>query len=93
MKPGDGKHGRPVDIDRIMVRARLQSHLEGLKQRFPMTGYGQDGDRRLSQEAGFSAHLFKPLGFDALRMALGHCESVVRERPRAWKRLDNLHRK
>jgi hypothetical protein len=32
-RQGDGKHGRPVDIDRIMVRARGQSHLEALKKR------------------------------------------------------------
>lgn len=32
---GDGKHGQPVDPDRIMVRARVRSHLEALKKRFP----------------------------------------------------------
>jgi hypothetical protein len=31
----DGKHGQPVDPDRIMVRARLRSHLKALKERFP----------------------------------------------------------
>src|SRR5262249_22963272 len=34
-RQGDGKHGHPVDRDRIMVRARLRNHLEGLKKRFP----------------------------------------------------------
>lgn len=34
-REGDGTYGRPVDPDRIMVRARLRSHLEALKQRFP----------------------------------------------------------
>ncbi|WP_373651958.1 DUF6508 domain-containing protein [Schlesneria sp. DSM 10557] len=34
-RQGDGKHGQPVDLDRIMVRARLRSHLEALKKRFP----------------------------------------------------------
>lgn len=33
-RKGDGGHGRPVDPDRIMVRARLRSHLEALKERF-----------------------------------------------------------
>jgi hypothetical protein len=34
-RQGDGKHGKPVDLDRIMVRARLRGHLEALKKRFP----------------------------------------------------------
>lgn len=32
---GDGKHGRPVDLTRIMVRARTREHLESLVKRFP----------------------------------------------------------
>jgi hypothetical protein len=35
-RKGDGKHGQPVDRDRIMVRARLRSHLTALKERFPV---------------------------------------------------------
>lgn len=34
-RQGDGKHGRPVDVDRIMVRARVREHLTALKQQFP----------------------------------------------------------
>jgi hypothetical protein len=34
-RQGDGKHGQPVDPDRIMVRARVRKHLEALKERFP----------------------------------------------------------
>jgi hypothetical protein len=34
-RQGDGKHGQPVDIDRIMVRARIRGHLEALKKCFP----------------------------------------------------------
>jgi hypothetical protein len=33
-RQGDGKHREPVDKDRIMVRARIRSHLEALKKRF-----------------------------------------------------------
>jgi hypothetical protein len=33
-RQGDGNHGNPVDPDRIMVRARVRSHLEALRQRF-----------------------------------------------------------
>lgn len=32
---GIGKQGQPVDPDRIMVRARVRSHLDALKKRFP----------------------------------------------------------
>jgi signal transduction histidine kinase/CheY-like chemotaxis protein len=35
-----------------------------------MTGYGQDDDRRQSQEAGFDAHLVKPVMLDELRTVL-----------------------
>lgn len=34
-RKGNGKHGQPVDPDRIMVRARVRGHLEALKKRFP----------------------------------------------------------
>lgn len=34
-RKGNGKHGQPVDPDRIMVRARVRDHLEALKRRFP----------------------------------------------------------
>ena len=32
-----------------------------------LTGYGQDEDRRRSEEAGFNGHLVKPVDFDALQ--------------------------
>jgi hypothetical protein len=34
-RQGNGKYGQPVDPNRIMVRARLRSHLEALLTRFP----------------------------------------------------------
>ena len=34
-RQGDGRHGQPVDPNRIMVRARLRTHLESLQNRFP----------------------------------------------------------
>jgi hypothetical protein len=34
-RQGDGRHGRPVDLGRIMVRARVEKHLQALKERFP----------------------------------------------------------
>ena len=35
-----------------------------------MTGYGQDSDRQRSQEAGFDAHLVKPVNLDDLLLLL-----------------------
>jgi CheY-like chemotaxis protein len=35
-----------------------------------MTGYGQDSDRQRSQEAGFDAHLVKPVNLDELLLLL-----------------------
>jgi hypothetical protein len=34
-RQGDGGHSQPVDPDLMMVRARVRSHLEALKRRFP----------------------------------------------------------
>jgi len=34
-RQGDGGHGRPVDVSRVMVRARVREHLDALKARFP----------------------------------------------------------
>jgi len=33
-RQGDGRHDRPLDRDRLMVRARLRAHLEALRERF-----------------------------------------------------------
>jgi signal transduction histidine kinase len=49
--------------------ARLLRRLDGLSQGLRLiavTGYGRDGDRRLSEEAGFDAHLVKPVQIDEL---------------------------
>jgi signal transduction histidine kinase/CheY-like chemotaxis protein len=37
-----------------------------------ITGYGQDADRRRSTEAGFNAHLVKPVSLDALTRLMVH---------------------
>ena len=33
-RKGDGSHGQPVDPMRLMIRARIRPHLEGLKNGF-----------------------------------------------------------
>jgi hypothetical protein len=34
-RKGNGNYGQPIDPDRIMIRARLRSHLDALLKRFP----------------------------------------------------------
>jgi CheY-like chemotaxis protein len=54
-----------------------------------MTGYGQESDRLRSQEAGFDAHLVKPVNLDQLRLLLKqsgrvsstHSTRFIRQRP------------
>ena len=50
-------------------RIRAESWGKGLKL-FALTGWGQDGARRASKEAGFDAHLVKPVDEATLRTAL-----------------------
>ena len=46
-----------------------------------LTGWGQDDDRRKSEEAGFNGHLVKPVDYDKLLDLLGSLgESNVKER-------------
>ncbi len=33
-RQGDGSYGRPIDPDRLMVRARVRGHLQALRKRF-----------------------------------------------------------
>jgi hypothetical protein len=42
-----------------------------------LTGYGQEGDKRRSEEAGFNAHLVKPVALDTLRELLSRAASLA----------------
>ena len=42
-----------------------------------MTGYGKDEDRRRSQEAGFNAHLVKPVNLEDLQVLLTQPDSMA----------------
>jgi len=53
---------------------------------FALTGYGCDNDRRRAWEAGFNAHLVKPVDMDELRTLLAHAESLLQAADRrAWQ--------
>jgi signal transduction histidine kinase/CheY-like chemotaxis protein len=57
------------DVDGYEVARRLRTRLGHDVQLVALTGYGQEADRRRSAEAGFDAHLVKPIvGEDVLRL-------------------------
>jgi CheY-like chemotaxis protein len=45
-----------------------------------LTGWGQESDRRRAHEAGFDAHLTKPVDLDRLGKLLGECTGRNRAR-------------
>jgi CheY-like chemotaxis protein len=47
-----------------------------------MTGYGQDEDRRRSSDAGFNAHLVKPLDLDELHTLVQRFRTAARGQSR-----------
>jgi PAS domain S-box-containing protein len=64
-----------IDGYEIARRCRNEKHFEQTML-VAMTGYGQEEDLRLSREAGFHAHLVKPVKLDDLRLLLDqHWES------------------
>jgi signal transduction histidine kinase/ActR/RegA family two-component response regulator len=64
----------------LEVARRMRQDL-GLKDTLlvALTGYGQDEDRRRSQEAGFDAHMVKPVDLDELHSLLARPPSRARQ--------------
>jgi signal transduction histidine kinase len=61
-------------LDGFAVCRRLRQHPVTARARIiAVTGYTQEEDRRRSREAGFDAHLVKPVDLDALEGLLGPC--------------------
>ena len=62
----------------LEVARRLRQDL-GLRDALlvAVTGYGQEEDKRRSQEAGFNAHLVKPVGLDVLQELLSRATSLA----------------
>jgi two-component system CheB/CheR fusion protein len=58
-----------MDGYEVARRLRAEPSLDGVCL-VALTGYGSEADRRKSTEAGFDAHLVKPVEFDALRRVL-----------------------
>jgi CheY-like chemotaxis protein len=58
-------------MDGYEVARRLRATEHGRRVRLvAVTGYGQDQDVKRAQDAGFDAHLLKPVGLDALARLL-----------------------
>jgi CheY-like chemotaxis protein len=56
-------------MDGYELARRLRGMLNGARL-IAVTGYRQQGDRERSREAGFDAHLVKPVSLDVLHAAL-----------------------
>jgi signal transduction histidine kinase/CheY-like chemotaxis protein len=69
--------GLPGGLDGYEVARRLRAEpgFAGLRL-VALTGYGQDQDRQRSAEAGFDAHLVKPVGVEELREVLAPPQPV-----------------
>jgi PAS domain S-box-containing protein len=65
-------------MDGLEVARRLRQDL-GLKDTLllALTGYGHEEDRRHSQEAGFDAHLVKPVDLDTLHTLLAQAPALA----------------
>jgi signal transduction histidine kinase/ActR/RegA family two-component response regulator len=62
--------GMPI-LDGYEVARRIRAQAWGKRITLvALTGWGQDSDRRRSQEAGFDSHLVKPLDLDKLAQLL-----------------------
>jgi CheY-like chemotaxis protein len=47
-----------------------------------LTGYGQERDRRMSEEAGINHHLVKPVSLEAVRAIIGSLPAISGVSPR-----------
>jgi CheY-like chemotaxis protein len=55
-----------MDGYELARRLRASQELPEGARIIALTGYGREGDRRRSSEAGFDAHLVKPVSLDVL---------------------------
>ncbi len=60
-RQGDGRHGQPIDLNRIMVRARLRPHLEALKDRFPDLLGGSEIRESVGTDYAYRIFVDKPI--------------------------------
>jgi len=69
-------------LDGYQLAARLRADAATRPMRLiALTGYGQASDRERALEAGFDAHLVKPVKFDELGRELMGADDLSRDRP------------
>jgi CheY-like chemotaxis protein len=61
-----------MDGYEVAQRLRQSEDLPVGVRMIAITGYGQDADRRRSREAGFNAHVVKPIDLDDLTKVVAH---------------------
>jgi CheY-like chemotaxis protein len=59
------------DMDGAEVCRRVALEMSPPPMMVALTGWGMEGDRRRTAEAGFTHHLVKPVALDKLRTVLG----------------------
>jgi len=59
-----------MDGYELARRLRRSGHLTDGARLIAVTGYGQDADQRRSRDAGFDAHLVKPVDIEILTRAV-----------------------
>jgi CheY-like chemotaxis protein len=59
-----------------LARAMRQDHALAHTRLVALTGWGAEQDRRKAREAGFDAHLTKPVSVDALRAQVAGLSSL-----------------
>jgi PAS domain S-box-containing protein len=69
-----------MDGYEVARRCREEAGLHGMTL-VAMTGYGQDSDKQRSQEAGFDAHLVKPVNLQDLVLLLSQPDFVAPSAP------------
>jgi CheY-like chemotaxis protein len=65
------------DLDGYDVARQIRAILGSSVRLIALTGYGQASDRQRSLEAGFDAHLVKPVSTQALHDALAAARHAV----------------
>jgi CheY-like chemotaxis protein len=70
-----------MDGYEVARRLRSSGHIDPGARLIAVTGYGREGDRRQSAQAGFDVHLVKPVTLDVLTSALSS-QGVEGRRPR-----------
>lgn len=60
-REGDGRHGRKVDPNRLMIRARVRSHLDALRQQFPSLLGNCEVQASLGTDYAFRIFVDKPV--------------------------------